>query len=105
MRIEIKAILHEVENLVEKDTLKYQYILLEKPVFDQFDGSLIRNDYYPATIFNENIKSIDAASMLDDRVVCVCYLNTQSSTKDGKTFYNLRLKVHSMKLIDAPVKK
>ena len=104
MRIEIKAILHSVEEIVKKDDLKYQYILLEKPVFDQFDGSKVRTDYYPCTIFNDKINRIGAATMLTRKVSCVCYLNSQKQENDGKTFYNLRLKIHSMELIKEAVR-
>ena len=103
MRLEIKAILNKVDDVVDKADLKYQYILLEKPMFDNFSGEKIRTDYYPATIFNEKIGQINAQDFVGKKVTCVCYLNTQQSESDGKTYHNIRLKIHSMQIIEDKV--
>lgn len=100
MRLEIKAILKSVEETVTKGDLRFQYVLLEKPIHSSDDGALIRTDYFPATIFNDKIDSIKANELINRKIECVCYLNSQESENDGKTYHNLRLKVHSMKAID-----
>ena len=100
MRLEIKAILVNIDDVVDKADLKYQYILLEKPIFDQFSGEKLRTDYYPATIFNEKINQIGAAAFKGKKVVVVCYLNSQKVEKDDKVFYNLRLKVHTLQALE-----
>lgn len=102
MRLEIKAILQKVEEVQEKGDLKFQYILLEKPIYDQFEGKLIRTDYFPATLFNDKISDIKADTMLGKKVTCICYLNSQESKTNEKTFHNLRLKVTSIKLLEIP---
>lgn len=103
MRLVIKAILKDVEEIVLKENLRFQYILLEKPIYDQFEGQLMRTDYFPATLFNDKIDNIDAINLLGKKVECVCYLNSQEVKKDDRTFHNLRLKVTEMKELVVPV--
>lgn len=97
MRLEIKALLHSAQDVESKDSLKFQYILLERPIHDQFTGEKIRTDFYPATIFNEKINSKDVEKLIGKKVTCVCYLNSQESKTEDKTYYNLRLKVTELK--------
>lgn len=96
MRLVIKAILNKVDQSEVKGDLHFQYILLERPVYNNFDGTLIRTDFFPATIFNDKITDIDAQSLEGKKVACICYLNSQKSESKGKEFHNLRLKVVSM---------
>ncbi len=105
MRLEIKAILQKVEEVQEKGDLKFQYILLEKPIYDNFEGTLVRTVYYPATLFNDKITEINAKELEGKKVTCVCYLNSQESKTEDKIFHNLRLKVVSMKELEVETKE
>lgn len=105
MRLSVKGILSEVDNPQKKDSIEYQYVLIEFPIRDNFTGELKFTEYYPCVIFNENIDSCKAKELQGQKVVADCYLNSYEVEREGKKFRNLRLKVNSLKPIPTTPKQ
>ena len=100
MRIEFKAKLHEVSEVVETEKHKRQRIILNIPVYDTFTGEQIRVQTFPAAILNENIEKLQAQDKLGEIVKCVCFLGSFKTENDDKIYWNLSLNCIEMEIIN-----
>lgn len=102
MRVTIPAILKEVNDPVSKNEVRMQFVILERPVRDQFTGEVTFTDYYPATIFNKDIERLNAATLLGEKVKAECFIGSSAVKRDDNTFHNIRLKIINISKIETP---
>ncbi len=100
MRIQFKAKLSEVSEVIETDNHRRQRIILNVPVYDTFTGEKIRDQIFPAAILNQNIEKLQAEDKLAEIVQCVCFLGSFKTEKDDKIYWNLSLNCIEMKIIE-----
>lgn len=100
MRVEFKAKLNEVSEVVETDKHKRQRIILNVPVYDTFTGEKVRDQIFPAAILNNNITKLNAQDKLGEIVKCTCFLGSFKSEKDDKIYWNLSLNCIEMEIIN-----
>ncbi len=99
MRMQFKAKLSEVSEVVETDKHKRQRIILNVPVYDTFTGEKVRDQIFPATILNDNIIKLQAQEKLGEIVKCTCFLGSFKTEKDDKIYWNLSLNCIEMEII------
>jgi len=99
MRVKLKAVLHSVKDVEEKDNYKRQKIEFEVKKFDTDTGEAKDAKYFPATIFNKRINELDAAGKVGNVVNAVCYLDSFKTEKDGETWHNLALTCVELDLV------
>lgn len=100
MRIQLKAKLQEVSEVVETEKHKRQRIVLHVPVYDSFTGEKVRDQIFPAAILNENIAKIQAEDKLGEIVRCVCFLGSFKTENDDKIYWNLSLNCIEMEVLN-----
>lgn len=100
MRIQFKAKLNEVSEVVQTDNHKRQRIILNVPIYDTFTGEKVRDQIFPAAILNDNIAKLQAEDKLGEIVKCVCFLGSFKSENDDKIYWNLSLNCIEMEIIN-----
>ena len=101
MRIQLKAKLSEVHEVIAKEKHTRQRILLSVPVYDTFTGEKVRDQIFPATILNENIGKLQAEAKLGEIVKCTLFLGSFKTESHDEIYWNLSLNCIEMEIIVA----
>lgn len=101
MRIQLKAKLQEISEIVETEKHKRQRIILNVPIYDTFTGEKVRDEIFPATILNDNIAKLQAEEKLGEIVKCTCFLGSFKTENNDKIYWNLSLNCIEMEVIES----
>jgi single-stranded DNA-binding protein len=83
----------------EKSETRYQQIHINVKEFDRDTGEEKSSSFFPVTIFNNKIETINAKAMKGKVVECTAFLNAnERETEQGKKYHALSLSCYEMKL-------
>lgn len=100
MKVNVSGIVRTVGEPHQLQNGFSQKVVIEKPIFDRFDGHKKNVNYYPITIFDDRIEQMNFKNLIGCKVMAKCYLNSSKKDNNGEEWFMLYLSCIEVKLIE-----